>query len=84
MALALGALANARAGLCLLVVEHGQDAKDDGDADVELDAHEALGGGVGNVLKVHGLALDEHADGDDGVKGPAAGVAAGEGRQVVG
>jgi hypothetical protein len=28
---------------------------------------------------VHGLALDEHANGDDCVKGPAAGVAAGEG-----
>lgn len=78
VALALSARANTRAGLCLLLSEHGQNAEDDGDADVELDAHEALGDGVGNVLKVHGLALDEHANGNDCVKGPA-GVAGGEG-----
>lgn len=72
------------AGLRLLVAEDGQDAKDDGDARVEADAHEALGDGVGNILKVHRLALDEDADGDDGVKGLAAGGVGGEGGQVRG
>lgn len=57
------------AGLGLLVGQDGEHAKDDGDARVELDAHEALAGGLGDVLEVHGLALDEHADGDDGVEG---------------
>ena len=58
-----------RASLGLLVVEHGKDAEDDGDAEVQANAHEALRHGVGDVLKVHRLALDQHADGDDGVKG---------------
>lgn len=70
---------NAGAGFGLVVVEDGQDAKDDGDTGVELDAHEAVGDGVGNVLEVHGLALDEDADGDDGVKGSSGGAAGGEG-----
>ena len=62
---------DARAGLGLILIEDGEDAKDDGDVGVELDAHEAVDGGVGNVLEVHGLALDEHTDGDDGVEGAA-------------
>ena len=55
--------------LCLLLSEHGQDAKDDGHARVERHAHQALRYRVGNVLKVHRLALDQHADGDEGVEG---------------
>lgn len=74
---------DAGACLCLVVGEDGEDAEDDGDAGVELDAHEAVGDGVGDVLKVHGLALDEDADGDDGVEGGGAG-GAGEGGQVCG
>lgn len=57
------------ARLGLLVSEDGQDAENDGHAEVEADAHQALGDGVGDVLEVHGLALDQHADGDDGVEG---------------
>lgn len=53
----------------LLVVQDGQDAKDDGCAGLELDIHQALGDGLADVLKVHGGTLDEAADGDDGVKG---------------
>lgn len=59
----------AGAGAGLVVVEDGEDAEDDGDAEVEADAHEPLRHGVGDVLEVHGLALDQHADGDDGVEG---------------
>lgn len=70
---------NAGTSLGLFVVEDGQDAKDDGDAGVELNAHQAVGDGVGDVLEVHGLALDEDADGDDGVKGACGGAAGGEG-----
>lgn len=72
----------AGAGLGLAVVEDGEDAEDDGDAEVEADAHEALRHGVGYVLEVHGLALDQDADGDDGVEGLGGG--GGEGRQVRG
>lgn len=56
----------------LLVVQDGQDAKDDGCAGLELDIHQALGDGLADVLKVHGGTLDEAADGDDGVKGASA------------
>lgn len=54
--------------LRLLLGEHGQDAKDDGHARVERDAHQALRHRVGNVLEVHRLALDQHANGDQGVE----------------
>lgn len=70
LAMVVAAAREPGAGLGLLVIEHGQDAEDDGHAEVEADAHEALGDGVGDVLEVHGLALDQHADGDDGVEGP--------------
>ncbi len=68
LAVVVALAVDAGAGESLLVVEHRQDAKDDGDAGVELHAHEAVRGRVGNVLKVHRLALDKHADSDDGVK----------------
>lgn len=71
-----------RARLSLLVIEHGQDAEDDRDAEVQTNAHQALGDGVGDVLEVHGLALDQHADGDYGVEGPRGRVVDGEGGQV--
>lgn len=71
-----------RASLGLLVVEHGKDAEDDGDAEVQANAHEALRHGVGDVLKVHRLALDQHADGDDGVKGSRGRRVGAEGGQV--
>lgn len=44
--------------LSLFIVEHGQDAENDGDAGIELDAHEAVRHGVGDVLEVHSFALD--------------------------
>lgn len=57
-----------RARLGLVIVEHRQHAEDDGDAEVESSAHQAVGHRVRDVLKVHSLALDQHADGDDGVE----------------
>ncbi len=68
LAVVVALAVDAGAGEGLRVVEDGEDAKDDGDARVELDAHEAVRDGLGNVLKVHRVALDEDADGDDGVK----------------
>lgn len=52
----------------LLVVQDGQDAKDDGCTRLELDIHQALGHSFANVLKVHGGPLDKASDSDDGVK----------------
>lgn len=60
---------NTRSRLCLLLIQHSQQAKNERHARVELDAHQAVRDGLGDVLEVHGLALDEHADGDDGVEG---------------
>jgi hypothetical protein len=51
----------------LLLGQTGEHAENDGGLGGDLGLHEALGNGVGNVLKVHGGALDEHADGDDSV-----------------
>ena len=73
--------ADAGAGLGLVVVEDGQDAEDDGHAEVEADAHQAMRHGVGDVLEVHGLALDQHADGDDRVEGLLRGGRGGRGRR---
>lgn len=52
----------------LLVVQDGQDAKDDGCTSLELDVHQALGHGLADVLKVHGGPLDKASDRDDGVE----------------
>lgn len=71
------------AGLGLLVVQDGENAKDDRYTGVELYAHKAVRHSVGDVLEMHGLALDEDADGDDGVEG-AARCFGGEGSQVCG
>lgn len=84
VALAVGA-AHASTSLGLFLGQDGQDAEYDGHARVELHAHEALGDGIGNVLKVHGLALDEDPDRDDGVEGAGGGDGgAGEGGEVGG
>ena len=61
---------DARPRLGLLLIQDGQQAEDQRHARVELDAHQAVRDRLGDVLEVHGLALDEHADGDDGVEGP--------------
>lgn len=66
-------------GSCLGLVlsQHGEDTKDDGDTRVQRDTHQALRDTVGDVLEVHRLALDEHADGDYRVEGTRRGRIAG-------
>lgn len=66
----------------LLVVQHRQHAEDDGHARVEPDPHQPVHRGLGNVLEVHCLALDQHAHGDDGVEGPVGLRRGREGREV--
>ena len=56
--------ANSSPNQSLVFREGREDAEDDGDAGVELDAHKAVGDGVRDVLKVHGFAFDQDADGD--------------------
>lgn len=58
-----------RPGLCLLLSQHRQQAENKRDAGVELDAHEALRHGIRDILEVHRLALDEDANGNEGVEG---------------
>lgn len=79
LTMVVAATRHARPGLRLLLVEHRQQAEDQRDAGVELDAHQAVGDGLGDVFKVHRLALDQDADGDDGVEG-----AGGRGRLAFG
>lgn len=74
--------ANAGPLKSLLVGEAGEDAKDDGDPGIESDPHEGVGDRVGDVLEVHGGALDEDADRDEDVvrlRGAGGGCGAGEG-----
>lgn len=52
----------------LLVVQDGQDTKDDGCTCLKLDIHQALRHGFADVLKVHGGPLDKASDSDDGVE----------------
>lgn len=67
--MSLGLLASDAGALERLVVRQTREhTKDDGRSSVELDAHEAMADSIGNVLKVHGRALDEDANGDDGVE----------------
>jgi len=68
LAVVVATVDEARARHPLLLGQDGQNAKDDGHAGVELHAHQPLRDGVGDVLEVHRLALDQHADGDDGVE----------------
>lgn len=83
LAVVVALAVDASARLCLVVREHRQHAKDDGDTRVELHAHQAVRHAVGNVLKVHRLALDQDADGNDGVEGAGRGSGGG-GRLEVG
>ena len=53
----------------LAFCEDGENSKDDGNAGVQLNAHEAVGDGVRYVLEVHGFAFDQNADGDHRVEG---------------
>lgn len=59
---------DARTRLGLLLRQDGQEAEDQRHPRVELHAHQTLRDGFGNVLEVHSLALDQHADGDDSIK----------------
>lgn len=63
----------------LLFGQQGQETEDDGDVLVELQPHESVRYGVGDVLKVHGAALDQDTNGDDGVKGSGRGTRLGGG-----
>jgi len=62
-----------------------QKPKDHRHAKVQLDPHEAPRDRLGDVFKVDGVALDQHADGDDGIERASAGRrrgAAGHGRRA--
>jgi hypothetical protein len=58
-----------RALQTLLLSQQRQQAKDNGHTGIELHLHQGVRHRIGNVLKVHRFTLDEHANGDDGVKG---------------
>ena len=62
-------LADSGPNQSLVFREGGENAKDDRDAGVELDAHKTVGDGFGDVLKVHGFTFDQNADGDYRVEG---------------
>ena len=53
----------------LVIGERGKHAEDDGNARVELHAHERVRDGLADVLEVHRRALDEHAYRDHGIEG---------------
>ena len=50
-------------------VERGENPKDDGDAGVELDTHEAVRDGIRDVFEVHCFAFDQNADCDHRIEG---------------
>ena len=60
--------AYARSLQSLVVGQRSEDTKDDRDASIECDTHERMRYALGNVLEVHGRALDEHANGNHGVE----------------
>lgn len=66
----------------LLVVQHRQHTEDDRHACVEPDPHQPVHCGLGNVFEVHRLAFDQHAHGDDGVKGSVGLRRSREGREI--
>jgi hypothetical protein len=68
---AIRSAAQSRSVQSLVIVQARQDAKDDGDAGVQLDPHESVRDGICNVFKVHRGSLDEHADTDNGVEYPS-------------
>jgi len=61
--------ANSGPNQSLVLIEGSENAKDDRDTSIELDAHEAVGDSVGDVLKMHGVAFDQDTDGDHCVEG---------------
>lgn len=73
LAVVMAVLRQPRALPRLLLIQDRQQAKDDGNAKVELDAHQAARDGFGNVFKVDGVALDQDANGEDGVEGASGG-----------
>jgi hypothetical protein len=63
------ALANSGPKQSLIFREGSENAKDDRDAGIELDAHDAVGDSVGDVLEMHGFAFDQDTDCDHCVEG---------------
>lgn len=59
---------NPRSLQALLIAQQRQQAEDDRHIVIELQPHEPVARRVCNVLKVHRLALDQHANRDDGVE----------------
>lgn len=57
------------ADFCLFAVFGGEDAEGDGDAGLDADFGETVCDGVGDVMIVLGVSLDDDADTDDGVVG---------------
>ena len=53
---------------CLFFAEYRQQPKHDGNAAVELHAHQSVRCCIGNVLEVHRFPFDQHPDGDHGIK----------------
>lgn len=51
----------------LLVRQAGQHAKHHRSARLDLDVHQPVGDGLGDVLKVHGRSFDKHSDSDQRV-----------------
>lgn len=64
---------NSRTLQRLILVQCGEDAKNNGGAGVHLETHECVRDGIADVLEVHGGTLDEDSDGDDGVERLAGG-----------
>lgn len=53
----------------LLLRQNSQKTENNRNPRIQLHPHEPVTDRVRNVLKVHGRALDQHADGDDCVEG---------------
>jgi hypothetical protein len=60
---------DARSSFRLLLIQHRQESENQRNTSVELYAHETLRDGIGDVFEMHGLALDQHANGDDSIEG---------------
>lgn len=60
---------DARPHQTLLVAQQRQEPKDNRHVAVQLHAHEPVADRVSDVLEMHRLALDEHADGNDCIEG---------------
>lgn len=68
MPLVLICTRNARPVETLLLTQQRQQAKDDRHIAIQLQAHETMTDRISNVLEVHRLALDQHANGDDRIE----------------